>query len=56
MAHKLGIEKFERPNGYTWHHEPDGTGMVLVDRAAHDKTVGGATHDGGGSLVKGQNF
>ncbi|MCL7421748.1 MAG: HNH endonuclease [Methylobacter sp.] len=43
------------PEGYTWHHNEDGTTMQLVRTEVHDKAVSGAAHSGGASIVSGKD-
>lgn len=35
----------------TWHHHEDGRTMIPVPTAIHDRTVGGAGHTGGASVI-----
>lgn len=44
-----------KPDGYTWHHNEDGTTMELVRTSVHDKGVSGAAHSGGASIVSGKD-
>jgi hypothetical protein len=43
-----------RPDGYTWHHEPDGVTMTLVPEEIHG--FGRSQHSGGTSLNKQPDF
>ena len=45
-----------RPEKTTWHHNEDGVTMQLVRNDVHDKTLGGAPHTGGASVVKDTQF
>ena len=44
------IENDRTPTGYVWHHNEEQGKMELVERSAHDKTIGGAAHTGGSAL------
>ena len=44
------IKNRETPDGFTWHHNEEPGKMQLVERAKHDKTMGGTAHTGGNSL------
>lgn len=53
---KIHGDDWSKPDGYTWHHNEDGTTMELVRRDVHDKAESGAAHAGGASLVKSEEF
>jgi hypothetical protein len=48
MAERLGVEKFNEPRGYTWHHHQDGVTMDLIPSALHNNVP----HSGGASLAR----
>ena len=54
MRKKLGDDSWEMPEGYTWHHNENGTTMQLVPQNIH-ATGGGAStpHMGGAALHSG---
>ncbi len=45
-----------RPADHTWHHKEDGVTMQLVPKDVHNRTIGGAPHTGGASIVKDPQF
>ena len=51
---EVGISGIRAPEGYTWHHLPDGRRMLLVQQPIHDQTIGGFAHTGGASIVRNQ--
>ncbi|EPX65241.1 putative Rhs-family protein [Cystobacter fuscus DSM 2262] len=48
MAERLGVEKFNEPRGYTWHHHPDGVTMELIPSSLHNNVP----HSGGAALAR----
>ena len=53
---QLGDPNWRRPEGYTWHHNQNGTTMELVPQSIHSTSKGGyATHTGGASLYSGSH-
>jgi hypothetical protein len=60
MREKLGDPRWpggrsNAPDGYTWHHNEDGTTMQLVRSDLHSKLESGPAHVGGESIVSGKD-
>ena len=52
MAKKLGLDEFEEPCDWTWHHVEDGTTMKLVPTPLHNNVP----HTGGVSIAKDPSY
>ncbi|MBX3668458.1 MAG: HNH endonuclease [Rhodocyclaceae bacterium] len=52
MAEKLGVEHYEEPKGWTWHHKEDGTTMELIPSALHNNVP----HSGSVSVAKDPSY
>jgi len=52
MAKKLGVDEFEEPRDWTWHHVEDGTTMQLVPTQLHKNVP----HTGGVSIAKDPSY
>jgi len=52
MAEKLGLNEFEEPRHWTWHHREDGMTMQLVPTELHNNMP----HTGGVSIAKDPSY
>lgn len=52
MAEKMGVDSFEEPPGWTWHHKEDGTTMELVPSKLHNNVP----HSGGVSVARDPSY
>lgn len=52
MAKKLGVNAYDAPDGFTWHHNQDGVTMELIPSELHNNVP----HSGGASLARNPGY